>query len=62
MYFLELRLLCSALIAIFLITLLTQFGRQHYRFFGIILFMLPASFISWMIYVTDGRGRRITPD
>ena len=53
-YFLELRLLCSALIAIFLATLLTQFGRQHYRFFGIILFMLPAFFISWMIYITDG--------
>ncbi|HTQ50678.1 MAG TPA: ATP-binding protein [Candidatus Acidoferrales bacterium] len=53
-YFLELRLLCSALIAIFLTTLLTQFGRQHYRIFGIILFMLPASFISWMIYYTDG--------
>jgi signal transduction histidine kinase len=54
MYFLELRLFCSALIAIFLTTLLTQFGRQHYRFFGIVLFMLPASFISWMIYATDG--------
>ena len=54
MYFLELRLVCSALIAVFLTTLLTQFGRQHYRFFGIVLFMLPASFISWMIYATDG--------
>ncbi len=31
------------------------FGRQHYRFLGIILFMLPASFIAWMIYATDGR-------
>jgi len=52
--FLKLRLLCSALIAVFLTTLLTPFGRRLYRFFGITLFMLPASFITWMIYATDG--------
>jgi len=53
-YFLKLRLACSSLIAIFLATLLTPFGRKHYRQFGILLFMLPASFIGWMIYVTEG--------
>jgi signal transduction histidine kinase len=52
--FLELRLLCSSLIGVFLSTLLTEFGKKHYRIFGIFLFLLPASFISWMIYTTDG--------
>src|SRR5678815_5157248 len=53
-YFLQLRLACSVLIAIFLAILLTPFGRQHYRFLGVTLFMLPASFIAWMIYAKDG--------
>jgi signal transduction histidine kinase len=48
--FLLLRLLCSLLIAVFLGILLTNFGRRHYRLLGITLFMLPASFIAWMIY------------
>lgn len=52
--FLELRLACSVLIAVFLAILLTPFGHKHYRQFGISLFMLPASFISGMIYYTDG--------
>jgi two-component system sensor histidine kinase PhcS len=52
--FLQLRLLCSALIAGFLGVLLTAFGRQHYRFLGVTLFMLPASFIAWMIYIAEG--------
>ena len=52
--FLKLRLDCSGLIAVFLTTLLTPFGRRNYRQFGIILFMLPASFIGWMIYATEG--------
>ena len=52
--FLKLRLACSTLIAVFLAALLTPFGRNHYRQFGILLFMLPASFIGWMIYKTVG--------
>ena len=52
--FLKLRFLCSLLIGAFLSTLLTHFGRRHYRAFGIMLFMLPASFIAWMIYATQG--------
>jgi signal transduction histidine kinase len=52
--FLELRLICSVLIGAFLTTLLTAFGRKYYRIFGIVLFMLPASFIAWMIYATEG--------
>jgi len=52
--FLEMRFLSSLLIAIFLAVLLTPFGRNNYRAFGVILFLIPASFIDWMIYATDG--------
>ena len=52
--FLKLRLDCSCLIAMFLALLLTPFGRRNYRQFGVILFLLPASFIAWMIYATEG--------
>ena len=52
--FLQLRLLCSVLIAAFLGVLLTAFGRRNYRLLGVILFMLPASFIAWMIYIAEG--------
>ncbi len=47
--FLVARFLCSVLIASFLRVLITPFGRRNYRFFGVTLFMLPASFIAWMI-------------
>jgi signal transduction histidine kinase len=53
-YFLKLRLLCALLIGVFLALLLTPLGRRHYRFQGVLLFMLPASFIAWMIYATEG--------
>src|SRR5512136_2275233 len=53
-YFLRLRFLCSLLIGLFLAMLLTPLGRRHYRFHGITLFMLPASFIAWMIYWKEG--------
>ncbi|MGA3268642.1 MAG: ATP-binding protein [Verrucomicrobiota bacterium] len=52
--FLELRLACSALIAIFLGILLAGFGHRNYRLLGVTLFMLPASFMAWMIYATEG--------
>jgi signal transduction histidine kinase len=54
MDFLRMRLLCSLLIGLFLAFLLTSLGRRHYRFAGVALFMLPASFIAWMIWVTTG--------
>jgi signal transduction histidine kinase len=50
--FLKLRFLSSVLIGAFLTLLLTPLGRKHYRFLGITLFMLPASFIAWMIYAS----------
>lgn len=53
-YFLKLRLLCSALILIFWFIVSSRFGRRHHREFGVILAMIPASFMSWMIYATDG--------
>jgi two-component system, sensor histidine kinase PhcS len=53
-HFLALRLISSALIAIFLGVLLTEFGKKHYRLLGVTLFMIPASFIAWMIYEKDG--------
>jgi signal transduction histidine kinase len=52
--FLQLRLICSVLIALFLAILLTPFGRKHYRFLGVTLFLLPASFMAFMIYATEG--------
>jgi two-component system sensor histidine kinase PhcS len=52
--FLKLRLASSALIAVFFGILLTPFGRNNYRFFGVTLFMIPAAFIAWMIYATEG--------
>src|SRR5207248_8075318 len=53
-HFLALRLCCSLLIGIFFAVLLTPLGRRYYRFQGVTLFMLPASFIAWMIYATEG--------
>ena len=53
-YFLKLRLLSSLLIGLFLALLLTPLGHRHYRFQGVLLFMVPASFIAWMIYATEG--------
>lgn len=53
--FLKMRFVCSALIFLFLGLLLTPIGHRHYRFLGVTLFMLPASFIAWMIYASpDG--------
>jgi signal transduction histidine kinase len=52
--FLKLRLLCSALIALFWTILRTPIGQRYYRLQGVLLFMLPAGFIAWMIYATDG--------
>src|SRR2546423_2661968 len=55
LFFLKLRIVCSFLIAGFLtVVVLTRFGQKNYRFFGMMLAMLPTFFISWMIYRTDG--------
>ena len=53
-YFFLLRLGCSALIALFYLILKTRAGQRQYRAHGLILLSLPASCISWMIYVKGG--------
>ncbi len=50
--FLKLRLLSVIVIGAFLTLLLTPLGHKHYRFLGITLFMVPASFIAWFIYAS----------
>ncbi len=52
--FLKLRLLCSALIAVFWGIVVTPFGRKHPRKLGVFLALLPAFFISWMVYTENG--------
>src|SRR5215471_14108263 len=52
--FLELRILSSVMIALFMLVLLTPFAYRNYRSLGVALAMLPSSFISLMIYRTDG--------
>jgi signal transduction histidine kinase len=55
--FAKLRFLCSLLIGLFLGILLTPLGNRYYRFLGVTLFALPASFIAFMIYYSyEGAG------
>lgn len=53
-YFLALRLLCSALVGVIWRLHDTPFGHRHYKFLGLLIPLLPAFFITWMIYVTTG--------
>ncbi|MDB6055050.1 MAG: Integral rane sensor hybrid histidine kinase [Verrucomicrobiales bacterium] len=52
--FFKVRLLCSVLIFLFLLILLTPRGQKHQRSLGVILALLPAASIAWMIYKMDG--------
>jgi signal transduction histidine kinase len=52
--FFKARLLCSFLIGVFWAIVVTPFGRKHPRKFGVLLALLPALFISWMVWKTDG--------
>jgi signal transduction histidine kinase len=52
--FLELRLLSSALIGLFLLFVRSEAGRKLYRELGVTLAMFPAFFIACMIYAVDG--------
>ena len=52
--FLKLRLLCSLLIGIFWMVVITPFGRRHPRALGVLLAFFPAFFMSWMIYAEKG--------
>ncbi len=53
-YFLKLRLLCSALIALFMAVVVTPFGKKHPRPLGVVLAFFPAGFLSWMVYASNG--------
>src|SRR5690349_11488670 len=52
--FLKLRVFCSVLIGVFWLVVRSNAGRNHYRLLGVVLALIPASFISVMIGVTDG--------
>jgi signal transduction histidine kinase len=52
--FLDLRLASSVLIGMFLALVTTRIGQAHYRVFGLILLLIPASFIAVMIARTEG--------
>jgi signal transduction histidine kinase len=53
-YFLQLRLLCSALAGALWCVHTRSLGQRYYRFLGIPIAILPAFFIAWMIAVTEG--------
>ncbi len=53
-YFFKLRLLCSLLVGIIWLLHRTAWGRNHYKALGLPIVMLPAFFIAFMIFVTDG--------
>src|SRR5262245_44968995 len=52
--FLNLRVLCSALIGIFWLVVRSPAGRNHYRSLGVVLALIPAGFISIMIWCKGG--------
>lgn len=53
-FFLILRLVCSLLAVGVWLLHYTQFGARHYKLLGLSIPLLPAFFITWMIYATDG--------
>ncbi len=53
-FFLALRLACAVLAGVLWLVHHTKFGYRHYRWLGIPIALLPAFFIAWMIYATDG--------
>jgi signal transduction histidine kinase len=52
--FLLLRLACAALAVGLLLLHITKLGHRHYRLLGVPTAMLPAFFIAWMIFFTEG--------
>ncbi|PWU21906.1 MAG: hypothetical protein C5B50_00505 [Verrucomicrobia bacterium] len=54
--FLILRLVCSVLAGVLWFLHTTEFGQKHYRMLGLPIALLPAFFISCMIYATRDPG------
>ena len=52
--FLGLRLLCSLLIGLFWLVVVSPWGRRHHRALGVTLAMFPTACIAAMILLTDG--------
>lgn len=50
--FFGLRVLCSVLVGVVRALFNTSFGERHYKVLGMIWYLLPALFISWMIYAS----------
>jgi signal transduction histidine kinase len=53
-FFLKLRLFCSLAVAVVLVLFYTPIGKKYYLLLGQIWYLLPAFFISWMIYASEG--------
>src|SRR5665213_582583 len=53
-FFLELRLFCSLAVGVVLFLFYTPLGKKYYLLLGLIWYLLPAFFISWMIYASEG--------
>jgi len=53
-FFLKLRLLCSLVVGVVLVLFHTSLGKKYYLLLGQIWYLLPAFFISWMIYASEG--------
>src|SRR5882757_3895473 len=51
--FLGLRLLCSVLIALFWLIVISPFGQKHPRKLGVTLAMFPTFIMSWMIFLQE---------
>jgi signal transduction histidine kinase len=54
LHFLMLRIICSVLAGVLWFLHTTAFGQKHYRIFGLPIALLPAFFICWMIFITEG--------
>jgi signal transduction histidine kinase len=52
-FFLILRLLCSALVGVIWYLHYTSLGHRYYKLLGLPIALLPAFFITWMIYTTE---------
>ena len=52
--FLMMRLACSFLAAVLWFLHRTQWGKSHYKVISLPIALLPAFFVSWMIYDSDG--------
>ena len=55
-YFLTLRLVSAFLAGVIWLVLQTRLRNKIHRYLSLVLALMPAFFICWMIYATDGAG------